>query len=206
MLTMLKRTCVIVGSIGLVACASTTYDSSWRAPDAQPIGSLNGQKVIAMVVTKNTAARRSAEDTLAAAITAQGGQGVPGYTIASDDIVTNEARVRTAVEASGAAGVVVMRPVAKDKTITSTPSMYTGPMYRTYWGGYYGYGWGGAWGTGTDIRTDTIVTVETLVYCFKQNKLLWAGQSKTTNPSNVDSFVKELAAGAVREMKKVGLL
>jgi len=65
---------------------------------------------------------------------------------------------------------------------------------------------GGAWGTGTDIRTDTIVTVETLVYSLKQNKLLWAGQSKTTNPSNVDSFVKELAAGAVREMKKVGLL
>jgi len=143
---------------------------------------------------------------MAAAITAQGGQGVPGYTIASDDIVANEARVRTAVEASGAAGVVVMRPVAKDKAISSTPSMYTGPMYGPYWGGYYGYGWGGAWGAGPEIRTDTIVTVETLVYSLKQNKLLWAGQSKTTNPSNVDSFVKELAAGAVREMKKVGLL
>ena len=202
MLPILKRTFVVLGSIGLVACATTTYESSWRAPDAQPIGSLKGQKVIGMVVTKNTAARRSAEDALAAAITAQGGQGVPGYTIASDDIVTNEARVRTAVEASGAAGVVVMRPVAKDKTITSTPSMYTGPMYGPYWGGYYGYGWG----TGPDIRTDTIVTVETLVYSLKQNKLLWAGQSKTTNPSNVDAFVKELAAGAVREMKKVGLL
>ena len=99
----------------------------------------NGQKVIAMVVTKNTAARRSAEDALAAAITAQGAQGVPGYTVASDDIVANEARVRTAIEASGAAGVVVMRPVAKDKAITSTPSVYTGPMYGPYWGGYYGY-------------------------------------------------------------------
>ena len=70
MFTILKRTSVVLGSIGLVACATTTYDSSWRAPDAQPIGKLNGQKVIAMVVTKNTAARRSAEDALAAAITA----------------------------------------------------------------------------------------------------------------------------------------
>ena len=101
---------------------------------------------------------------------------------------------------------LIMRPVAKDKVISSTPTMYTGPTYGPYWGGYYGYGWGGAWGTGTDIQTDTIVTVETLVYSLKQNKLLWAGQSKTTNPSNVDAFVKELAAGAVREMKKVGLL
>jgi hypothetical protein len=64
----------------------------------------------------------------------------PAPGVANDDIVTNEARVRTAVEASGAAGVVVMRPVAKDQTVTSTPSMYTGPMYGPYWGGYYGYG------------------------------------------------------------------
>jgi len=50
------------------------------------------------------------------------------------------------------------------------------------------------------------VTVETLVYSLKQNKLLWAGQSKTTNPSKIDAFVRELAAGAANEMKKVGLL
>ena len=79
-------------------------------------------------------------------------------------------------------------------------------MYGPYWGGYYGYGWGGAWGGGTDIRTNTIVTVETLVYSLKQNKLIWAGQSTTTNPSLVDSFVRELAEAAAREMKKAGLL
>jgi hypothetical protein len=100
-----------------------------------------------------------------------------------------------------------MRPVAKEKEISSTPSsMYMGPMYGGYWGGYYGYGWGGAWGGGTEIRTDTIVIVETLVYSMKQNKLIWAGQSKTTNPSRIDAFVKEVAAGAGKEMKKAGLL
>ena len=78
-------------------------------------------------------------------------------------------------------------------------------MYGGYWGGYYGYGWGGAYG-GTEIRTDTIVIVETLVYSLKQNKLVWAGQSKTTNPSKIDAFVKEVAAGAGKEMRKLGLL
>jgi hypothetical protein len=84
--------------------------------------------------------------------------------------------------------------------------MYAGPRYRPYWGGYYGYGWGGAWAGGTDIRTDTIVTVETLVYSLKQYTLIWAGQSKTTNPTQVESFVQELAESAAKEMKKAGLL
>ena len=48
--------------------------------------------------------------------------------------------------------------------------------------------------------------VETLVYSLQQNKLIWAGQSKTTNPSRVDDFVRELAVGVAEEMKKAGLL
>ncbi len=202
------RTLIVCAAIGVSACATTTYTSSWRAPDAQPITSLKGQKVVGIVVTKDISMRRSGEDALAKAVTAQGAQGVAGYTIVTEDMVRDEARARAAIEASGATGVVVMRPVAKSQEISSTTSMsmYGGPMYGPYWGGYYGYGWGGAWGGATDIRTDTIVTVETLVYSLKQNKLLWAGQSKTTNPSKIDAFVRELAAGAAAEMKKVGLL
>ena len=41
---------------------------------------------------------------------------------------------------------------------------------------------------------------------MRQNKLVWAGESETTNPSKVDAFVKELAAGTAKEMKKLGLL
>lgn len=103
--------------------------------------------------------------------------------------------------------VVAMRPVSKEKEVSSSPSMMSaGPMYGGYWGGYDGYGWGGAWAPAADIRTDTIVTVETLVYSMKQNKLVWAGESETTNPSKVDPFVRELAKAAANEMKKLGLL
>jgi len=188
----------------LTACATTTFDSSWKASDAQPMGSLAGQKVVAVAVSKNAAVRRSAEDSLVSVLNARGAQGVASYSILGDD--TDEAKAKAAIEKSGAVAVVVMRPVAKEKEISSTPSsMYMGPMYGGYWGGYYGYGWGGAYG-GTEIRTDTIVIVETLVYSLKQNKLVWAGQSKTTNPSKIDAFVREVAAGAGKEMKKAGLL
>lgn len=189
----------------LSACATTSYNSSWRAPDAQPVGPMTGETVVAMVMAKNPSSRRAAEDALAREISSQGAKGVAGYTIVDDAIVSDEAKARAAIEKSGAVGIVVMRPVSSDKEIVSTPTMYAGPMYGPYWGGYYGYGWGGAYG-GTEIRTNTIVTVETLVYSLKQNKLIWAGQSQTTNPSKVDAFVRELAKSAAKEMKKAGLL
>jgi len=197
---------VVLVAASLAACATTTFSSSWKAPDAQPMGSLAGQKVVAVAVTKNQAMRRSAEDALVGVLNARGAQGIPSYSIIGDNAVQDEAKAKAAIEKTGAVAVVVMRPVAQEKEVSATSSMYMGPRYGGYWGGYYGYGWGGAYGGGVDIRTDTIVTVETLVYSLKQNKLIWAGQSKTTNPSKIDAFVKEVAAGAGKEMKKAGLL
>ena len=54
--------------------------------------------------------------------------------------------------------------------------------------------------------TDTIVNVETLVYDMKSDKLVWADRSQSTNPSRVDSLIKELVAAAAAEMKKQGLI
>jgi hypothetical protein len=59
---------------------------------------------------------------------------------------------------------------------------------------------------GGEIRTDTIVVVETLIYSLKQNKLVWGAQSRTTNPKNVDQLVKKLATAAAEELKKQGLI
>jgi uncharacterized membrane protein len=103
-----------------------------------------------------------------------------------------------------------MRPVGVDKEIVSTPTTYSGGPYGSYWGGYYGHGWGSPWGmgvaTGGEIRTNTIVTIETLIYSFRQNKLVWGGQSRTTNPRDVDKVVKSLATDAAKELQKEGLI
>jgi Domain of unknown function (DUF4136) len=146
-------------------------------------------------------------DALARELTARGAQGVPMYSIQPDARADNEQAVRAAVEGAGVQGVVVMRPVGKDKEIVSTPTMYAGPMYGGYWGGYYGYGWGSPYAYGgTEIRTDTIVSIETLVYSLRQNKLVWAGQSRTTNPTGVDQLVKETSAAVALELQKQGLI
>ena len=50
------------------------------------------------------------------------------------------------------------------------------------------------------------MTIETLVYDMQADKLVWAGRSESTNPSRVDSLIKELVAAAADEMKKQGLI
>ena len=56
------------------------------------------------------------------------------------------------------------------------------------------------------LETDTIVSVETLVYSLPQDKLLWGGVSETTDPSNLDSFIKEVVKKAGEEIRKAGVL
>ncbi len=52
-------------------CSSTTFVSTWRAPDARPLR-LTGRKVVAIFMGRSPAARRRAEDALAREISARG--------------------------------------------------------------------------------------------------------------------------------------
>lgn len=204
---------MIVGLVAILAsaCESSPWVSTWKAADAQPVH-VDGAKVVAVVMINDRSTRRTAEDTLAAEITRRGGQGVPMYTLQDDDAKPSaEAATRAAVEKAGAAGLVVMRPVRRDKDVTVTPMTTYSPMYGAYWGGYYGYGWGSPWMAGpvtmgNDVRIDDVVYVETLVYSLKQNKLIWSGQSKTTNPPNIDKFVRLLSNEVAMELKKANLI
>jgi hypothetical protein len=137
---------------------------------------------------------------------------VPAYQVIPDDAVQDQEKAKPYIEKSGARYAVVMRATGRDKEISSTPTM--GGMYGPGWGGYggfyggfYGYGWGGgAYDGGSTIQTDTIVHVETLVYDLKSDKMIWAGQSSTVNPSKAESMIKELVDEAGKEMRKQGLL
>jgi len=71
-----KLAIVVIGTVSLVACASTGLVSSWKAPDAQPLKG-EGSKVAVVVMTKNESTRRAAEDALAQRITARAARACP---------------------------------------------------------------------------------------------------------------------------------
>ncbi len=206
MLRSIRSVLVVTAAVAAAACASTSFQSTWKNPAAEP-GNFKGQKVAALVISKEEGVRYGAEDALARELTARGAVGIAAYALIPKELIQDKDKAKEFLQKADVAGVVAMRVVGKDKEITSSPGgYYGGPAYATFWGGgYYGYGWGAVYSP-SYVQTDTIVIVEILVYSLKQDKLVWAGQSKTTNPSKVGPFIQELVSKAAAEMQKQGLI
>jgi hypothetical protein len=184
------------------------FETTYQDPEAKPM-QLRGTKVVAAVMIKDPKSRHKAEDTLAKAITDLGGQGIAMYTISADSAPDKEgeSKTRAAVEAVGAKGLVVMRPVDVNHRTSATASISSNDLYGGYWGGYYGIGWADPWtDKAPDTRVDIVVTVETFVFSLPQNKLVWSGTSETTNPKNAAKLVQQLAGDGARELRRLGLL
>jgi len=200
---MLQKTTLAALVLLVTACATTTFTSTWNAPGTAPIDPV-GKTVAAVFVSRDESRRRPAEDQLAADLTVHGARGVAAYTILPGEMRQNGDAARAALKAAGCDGVVIMRVVGKDQQVNYTPGMAM-PAYYGGFGPYWGYGWGTVYSPPT-ITTDTIVSVETLVYSLKTDKLLWASSSHTTNPRNLDALVSEVAGATAKEMEKQGLI
>jgi len=191
--------------LAIGACGPSKFVSTWKAPDATPVA-IQGQKVAAFVMTLQKAARFPAEDALAQELTKRGLSGVAGYTIVDPDLGWDKEKALPLLQKAGVEGAVLMRPVGRETKISRNPAAayYTGYHYPTFWG-YWGYGWTAVYAPGY-LNSDTIVSVETLLYSIKQDKLLWAGMSETTNPNDIPSFIKDLVGVAGKELREAGLV
>ena len=201
MISIARTTLCIAGALALSACATTSFDSTWRTPDVGPVD-YAGKKVAAVFVSQEEGSRRSAEDTLAREISAHGAQGVASYTLIPTQELQDQAQVRAKLQSAGIEGVVVMRVTGKEQQVSQTPGTWSSMGYSSF--SHYS-GWGAVYEPGY-LVTDTIVSVETLVYSLTQDKLLWGGQSKTFNPSKLDAFVSELAQAVAEELEEEGLI
>jgi hypothetical protein len=188
---------VLVGALG---CATTEFKSTWRDPTAQPV-TLRGQKVAAFVIAPNESTRRAGEDILARELSARGVQGIPGYQLTGGQPVQDSEALRRKLDQSGIEGTVIMREVDRRQEVNYIPG---GPAYTSMYG-YWDYGWA-TMGSPGYLQTDTIVSIETLVYSNRQDKLLWGGVSDTLDPRNLDNFIAELVKVAGKEMQKAGLV
>lgn len=186
---------VLLGACGSTA-TTTTFVSSWKSPTAQRL-QVKGARVAASVMLNDPASRRDAEDKLAKQITERGGQGVPMYQLVQGEY--DEAAARDALAKAEVQGVVVMQPSEVDLT-TNTPIDYSAPPYHTYWGGYYDFGQP----IGTSHAKS--ISVNTLIYSLRQNQLVWAGQSKTSDATTVASLISEVSAATADELNRLALL
>jgi hypothetical protein len=192
-----------VAALAPLACTTTTFQSTWRAPEAKPL-QMKGAKVVGVFLSKSAAVRRKGEDAMARELTARGAQGVPAYSVLTDDEAKDPEAAKAKLDSLGFSGAIVMRVVGRKTDIQYTPGVWVGPRYRHFWG-YWRWGWGSVWEP-QYLRAERVVKVETLVYSITQDELVWAGVSKTVDAGKVDDLVSDLAQALSKQLEKEGLL
>lgn len=121
------RGLICTAVVCLSACASTTFISTWKAPDAHGIDPI-GKKIAALVISGDAAQRRSAEVYLANDLTIRGARGIAAYTLIGLD-QPNVDYARARFKEAGVEGVVVMRMVGHDQRVIVEP--VASPAART---------------------------------------------------------------------------
>jgi hypothetical protein len=181
--------------LALAGCATTGFRSTWTEPSASSI-TLAGRQVAAFVMGIDEPMRRAAEEALAHELTVRGVRGIVGYTLLPAIEARNPEAARQKLQDAGVEGTVALRVVARDHDVRYFPP--------TFWG-YWGVDWPSP-SDRHDIRTDTVVWVEVRVYSVVQDKMLWVGESVSTNTTTAGAFVKELGSQAADGVQKAGLL
>jgi hypothetical protein len=197
------RGLVCGAALCLSACGSTTFVSTWKAPEAHGIDPV-GKSIAALVISGDAAQRRSAEVYLANDLSIRGARGIAAYTLIGLDH-PNVDYARARFKEAGIEGVVVMRLVGHDQRIVVEPGGFSSSTYRSFGSYYPSYAMVTTYSTGS-VRTDTVVSIETLIYSLNNDKLLWAATSRTSNPAGLSGLVDEVADAVAKEVAKQGLI
>ncbi|MGZ6163464.1 MAG: hypothetical protein ACXWLS_09055, partial [Myxococcaceae bacterium] len=95
---------------GLARCSTTSnkgthFVSTWKAPDAAPLTVKQGDKVVAMVISREDGTRRKDEDALCDELRARGFRPIPSYTLVPTDQVDDQAKALATIRSSAATAI-----------------------------------------------------------------------------------------------------
>jgi hypothetical protein len=188
----MRTVALAVAAAALVACASQSYRTAWKAPDAQPLSVKQGEKVVAVIVSEDESNRKAAENDLVAELDRRGAQGVAAHTLAPGADGLKAETLKPAIEKSGAAAAVVMKVVDKSEAA---------PTEQEPWNSW---NWGAAYNAGSPVAG--MLFVETRVFDLEQGKLVWVGQSQIVAPRDAEKAIRQLVDEASTEMRKQGVI
>jgi hypothetical protein len=183
----------------LSSCGSTQLASSWREPNKQvTINQLSKVLVVALFNTETS--RRKAEDQM---VTYLNGKGVVSYDYLNDKFnKKNETAIREKIREDGFDGAITMRLVDVEQervyvqnTPRSSPYYYDFSFY--YFRNYANSGY---------YTTTKTYTAEVKVFSIKENKIIWTGVTKTTDPEGVDKLLSEVTKVVYKKMVNEGFV
>jgi len=199
----------------LAACTSTKLTDSWKAPEA---GSIHFTKILVMAVAPVDSLRHPAEDAMRAQI-----KTVPVVTsyelLPKAEDGSDPVKLAAAIKAAGVDGIIVMRMVSSDSEVGYTTGGMM-PSYYTSFNSYYSYNFGGYHNYYNNryaaqasfyydppkMYVDQIVGIETNIYNAGDQKLIWTGITKSTNPEGIDKLIAEVAGVVRSKLRSQGLI
>lgn len=190
-------------AIFLASCGTTArVENSWHDPAAQvDMSKLN--KVLVLALFKNETNRRYAENQLVQLID---GKGVASYNFFTKELrKENEAVIKQKLIDAGFDGVVIMRLADVDKDIKYSPGTITYPAYYGRFWPYFWTSWGAYSNPGYFSTTKTF-TIETNVYSFVKDKLIWSSLTSSVDPQNAEKLMDAVSKEVYRKMKKEGFV
>lgn len=180
----------------LSACSSTYIVNSWKAEgisaDTEKL-----EKVMVMALLVDEPTRRTMEDLVAKKNDALH---VSYNTFSSRVAMEDEDACKEILRKEGYDGILTFRLVDVNKEQVYEPGHFSGG----YWG-YHNVFYPGFYEPGY-FRENTKYIIETSVFSFGQNKLIWTGVTSTTNPSNVEKTAKEVLNEVRKQMIKDGFI
>lgn len=196
----MKKTIYLLTAIVLfTSCSNSAHIvKTWRDPAVTVnVDKLN--KVLVMSLLKNETYRRVAEDQLVAMLQ---GKGVASYNYFPAGIPDEkENEIKQRLKQDGFDGAIVTRVVDVDKDVNYVPGSFNNfPVYYGRFWGYYRNSWNNYYEPGYYEKTKKY-TVETNVYSFKRDKLIWSGVTSTVDPDNAEKLMHGVSKAIFKEMK-----
>ncbi len=187
----------------MVACNSTRITSSWREPDKQ-VSLNNLDKVLVVALFKTETARHKSEDQM---VTFLKGKGVASYNYLNADFnKKNEQALREKISKDGFDGAITMRlvDVEKEKSYITGDEFYP-PIYNRNFSGYYSRSLP-FYAMPEYFATTKTFTVETNVFSIKEDKIIWSGITKSTDPGGINRMMKDIVFVIYKRMVKEGFV
>ena len=161
---------------------------------------LSFHRILAAYVTNDPAVRRSVEDKLSRKIP----NSFPAYSAVPNLSLTDPQKAREQLRDKLFDGAVVMRVVDVENQQVYVP----GSAWYAPYPSFYGY-WGASWGMVQSpgyVINNKYVTVETAIYSIKDDKLVWAGRTRTQNPASAGKLVDETVDAVAKELRSQQLI
>lgn len=202
----------MVLSAAIAGCSTTTeITSSWRKPNANA-DSFNNVFVAAL--STNIGAKQAVENGIQQHLQAKGVTVEKSLDVFPPDFNTNSNvrqemplnRIR-ATRADAILTIALLKQETESHYVPGSGYWNPGLRYGYYnsFSSYYN-NWYSAFNAPGYYDESKVYYLETNLYNAKTEQLIWTAQSKTYDPTNIDSFLKGYLKSIYERMKKDGLI